>query len=50
MKNPKQNMPELEEHTKLKDEMVCILQENRLTIINRYCATHPQRYDKIHYS
>jgi len=42
MKNPKQNMPKLEEHPKLKDEMVCILQENRSTIINMYCATRPQ--------
>jgi hypothetical protein len=36
MKNPKQNMPKLEEHPKLKDEMACILQENRSTIITRY--------------
>jgi len=27
MKNPKQNMPKLEEHPTLKDEMVCILQK-----------------------
>ncbi len=29
MKNPKQNMLKLEEHPKLKDEMVCILQKMR---------------------
>jgi hypothetical protein len=29
MKNPKQNMPKLEEHPKLKYEMVCILQKMR---------------------
>jgi hypothetical protein len=28
-KNPKQNMPELKEHPKLKDEMVFLLQKMR---------------------
>jgi hypothetical protein len=35
VKNPKQNMPKLKEHPKLRDEMVHILQANRLTIINK---------------